>query len=121
VSDRSPLKATDGDASARECALEPPAGGTCFRIIEIAPGDAGAASDGEAADAVHGFKDGDWHATETVDYVTIIRGHVTLVAGDAEVTLGPGDSVVQQPGVRHNWQNRSGEPAVMVAALVSAR
>jgi len=36
------------------------------------------------------------------------------------VTLGPGDSVVQQPGVPHDWQNRSSERAVMVGVLLSA-
>ena len=46
---------------------------------------------------------------------------MTLVVGDAEVTLGPGDSVVQQPGVPHDWQNRGAEPAVMVGVLISAR
>ena len=63
----------------------------------------------------------DAHATDTLDYVTILRGHVTLVVGDAEVTLGPGDSVVQQPGVPHDWQNRGEEQAVMVGVLISAR
>jgi mannose-6-phosphate isomerase-like protein (cupin superfamily) len=46
---------------------------------------------------------------------------VTLVVGATEVTLGPGDSVVQQPGVPHDWQNRSDQPAVMVGVLLSAR
>ena len=30
-------------------------------------------------------------------------------------------SVVQQPGVPHDWQNRSAEHAVMVGTLLSAR
>jgi mannose-6-phosphate isomerase-like protein (cupin superfamily) len=42
------------------------------------------------------------------------------VVGGTEVTLGPGDSVVQQPGVPHDWQNRSAAPAVMVGVLLSA-
>jgi len=42
------------------------------------------------------------------------------VIGGAEVTLGPGGSVVQQPGVPHDWQNRSAERAVMVGVLLSA-
>ena len=40
--------------------------------------------------------------------------------GGTEVTLGPGGSVVQQPGVPHDWQNRSAERAVMVGVLLSA-
>jgi len=126
VSDRSPLQPTGSDASTREWALEPPAGGACFRIVEIAPAAAGPAEAEPAPleagplEAQHDeFKDA--HATETLDYVTVLRGQVTLVVGDAEVTLGPGDSVVQQPGVPHDWQNRGDEPAVMVGVLVSAR
>jgi hypothetical protein len=135
VSDRGPLQPTAADASTREWALEPPPGGACFRIVEIAPADDGAADDAVSSGAVSSeavssedqpldaghdeFQDA--HATDTLDYVTILRGQVTLVVGDTEVTLGPGDSVVQQPGVPHDWQNRGAEPAVMVGVLVSAR
>ncbi|MEP7023221.1 MAG: cupin domain-containing protein [Actinomycetota bacterium] len=126
VSGRGPLTATDADLSAGEWALEPPPGGACFRIVEIAPGGDGGAdaaagdAGGDAAAAEHeGFQDA--HATDTLDYVTVLRGEVTLVVGAAEVTLGPGDSVVQQPGVPHDWQNRASQPCVMIGVLVSAR
>ncbi len=123
VSDRGPIKATDADTSTREWALEPPLGGACFRIVEIAPGtdDAaeGGGAGGEELSAGHeGFQDA--HATDTLDYVTILSGQVTLIVGGTELTLGPGDSVVQQPGVPHDWQNRSADRAVMVGVLVSA-
>ena len=39
VSRRGPITATDQDASAGEWALEPPPGGACFRIVELAPGE----------------------------------------------------------------------------------
>jgi mannose-6-phosphate isomerase-like protein (cupin superfamily) len=132
VSRRGPIQPGDADASAGEWALEPPAGGACFRVVEIAPGtgdedeDADSSSepghdaneDGELTAEQEGFQDA--HATATLDYVTVLRGEVTLVVGDTVVTLGPGDSVVQQPGVPHDWQNRSAEPAVMVGTLLSA-
>jgi hypothetical protein len=114
VSDPTPLKATDTDNSAREWALEPPPGGTCFRIVEIAPG----AVAGPAADGGHAEFQGA-HATDTLDYITILSGEVTLVVGSTELTLGPGDSVVQQPGVPHDWQNRSAQRAVMAGVLLS--
>ena len=117
VSDRGPLRVTDTDAAARDWALEPPAGGSCFRIVAIAPDTASAA---DADDAGHSAFQAA-HATDTLDYVTILRGEVTLVVGDTEVVLQPGDSVVQQPGVLHDWQNRSAETAVMVGVLLSAR
>jgi mannose-6-phosphate isomerase-like protein (cupin superfamily) len=115
VSERGPIAPGDTDASTREWALEPPPGGACFRIVEIAPG----SGDGEPAAAHPEFQGA--HATDTLDYVTVLSGQVTLVVGGAEVTLGPGDSVVQQPGVPHDWQNRSAQRAVMVGVLVSAR
>jgi mannose-6-phosphate isomerase-like protein (cupin superfamily) len=94
VSPRAPIAATDADPATGEWALEPPPGGGGFR---------GA------------------HATDTLDFVTILRGEVTLVVAGREVVVRPGDSVVQQPGVPHDWQNRSAEPAVMVGVLISAR
>ncbi len=126
VSDRTPTAVVGSDTSTRPWELEPPPGGTCFRIVEIEPaggaetGGQPASTDADQVDAEHeGFQDA--HATQTLDYVTIVSGRVTLVVGDAEVTLGPGDSVVQQPGVPHDWQNRSAERAVMVGVLLSAR
>lgn len=130
VTDRTPPAVAESDLSARPWALEPPPGGTCFRIVEIAPAggaDDGSADAGEPAgsddgglDAEHqGFQEA--HATDTLDYVTVLSGQVTLLVGGTELTLGPGDSVVQQPGVPHDWQNRSAERAVMVGVLLSAR
>ena len=93
--------------------LEPPAGGSCFRIVRIAPDDEvplPAPGDG-AADFLEA------HATPTLDYVTVLSGQVTLIVGEREVTLGPGDSVVQQ-GVAHDWQNRGSVPCVLVGVLL---
>ena len=116
VTDQTPPTASESDTSTRPWELEPPPGGTCFRIVEIAPAEDG----GEPLDSGHeGFQEA--HATGTLDYVTVISGQVTLLVGDEEITLGPGDSVVQQPGVPHDWQNRSSERAVMVGVLLSAR
>ena len=97
-------------------------GGACFRIVEIAPADDGGsvAGTGEPGEAEHAEFQGA-HATSTLDYVTILRGEVTLVAGGHEVVLRPGDSVVQQPGVPHDWQNRSAASAVMVGVLLSTQ
>jgi mannose-6-phosphate isomerase-like protein (cupin superfamily) len=122
VSDRTPITATTADASTREWGLEPPPGGACFRIVEIAPAGEGDV-DSASADGHSEFQG--THATSTLDYITILRGEVTLVVGDAatgysEVALKPGDSVVQQPGVPHDWHNRSAEPAVMIGVLLSA-
>jgi mannose-6-phosphate isomerase-like protein (cupin superfamily) len=120
VSGRGPLTPGDADTSTQQWALEPPPGGACFRIVQIAAAESAAGSAGGAGAAEHEEFQGA-HATDTLDYVTILRGEVTLVVAGAEIVLRPGDSVVQQPGVPHDWQNRSAEDAVMVGVLLSAR
>jgi len=119
VSGAGPLSPGVTDTSTQGWALEPPAGGACFRIVEIAPAQIDGSEAGTGADAHSEFQGA--HATDTLDYVTILRGEVTLIVGGTEVLLRPGDSVVQQPGVPHDWQNRSRDSAVMVGVLLSAR
>ena len=119
VTGAGPRSAGVTDTSTGEWALEPPAGGACFRIVEIAPDRPAGEEAGIGADAHSEFQGA--HATDTLDYVTILRGEVTLIVGGTEVLLHSGDSVVQQPGVPHDWQNRSLDTAVMVGVLLSAR
>jgi quercetin dioxygenase-like cupin family protein len=108
-----------GEPSLSEWSLEPPPGGACFRVVEIAPNEGGGGME-HTGDSDHGaFQDE--HYTDTLDLVTVLRGEVTLVVGRSEVTLRPGDSVIQQPGVPHSWENRSAEPGVLVGVLISAR
>ena len=53
------------------------------------------------------------HTTATVDYEMIVAGRIILELDDgAQVTLGPGDTVVQN-GTRHRWRNPGNEPAVL--------
>jgi quercetin dioxygenase-like cupin family protein len=120
VSRRGPLVPVASDNSTGEWALEPPPGGSCFRIVEIAPADPSSPASGdEVTDAAHSEFQGA-HATATLDYVTILQGEVTLVVAGREIVLRAGDSVVQQPGVPHDWLNRSDGKAVMVGVLLSA-
>jgi quercetin dioxygenase-like cupin family protein len=114
---RDPAKpiAAGMDTSVDEWSLEPPQGGACFRIVEIAPEASGAAAKTEHEE----FQE--THHTDTLDFVTVLRGEVTMIVDGSEVTLHPGDSVIQQPGVPHDWQNRSAEPSVLVGVLLSPR
>jgi mannose-6-phosphate isomerase-like protein (cupin superfamily) len=60
------------------------------------------------------------HQTQTIDFVTIVSGEVDLRLDDAEVHLKAGDCVIQR-GTRHAWRNRSTEPCVLSAVLVSTK
>jgi mannose-6-phosphate isomerase-like protein (cupin superfamily) len=59
------------------------------------------------------------HATDTIDYLVILSGHVTLVTEKGEADLGPGDLVVDR-GVYHGWRNLSDTPCVAVAVNIPA-
>ena len=76
-----------------------PATGHLIRIIEIYPPSMGG-------------KRTVMHRTRTLDYVVVIEGEITLVLSDSEVTLKPGEVVVQR-GTDHAWENRSGAVARM--------
>ncbi len=61
------------------------------------------------------------HTTHTVDFEVVLSGEVVLELDDgAEVTLKPGDTVVQN-GTRHRWHNRGSVPAVIAVGIIGAQ
>lgn len=60
-----------------------------------------------------------WHATNTVDYVIVLRGSIALDLEEGPVELRSGDLVVDR-GVNHSWRVIGDEPALLAAALVRA-
>src|SRR5580658_3922367 len=84
-----------------------PVSGHLLRIIEIYP-------------PSQGGKRTVMHRTRTVDYVVVINGEIVLVLDDSEVTLRPGDVVVQR-GTDHAWENRSNQPARMAFFHIDAQ
>ena len=60
------------------------------------------------------------HTTATIDFEVVLSGQVTLELDDgASVTLGPGDTVVQN-GTRHRWSNPGDVPVVIAVFLIGA-
>jgi mannose-6-phosphate isomerase-like protein (cupin superfamily) len=59
------------------------------------------------------------HASETVDYCFVLSGEIVCMFDDGEVTLGPGDCLIQR-GTRHVWSNRTDEAAVIACVMVGA-
>jgi mannose-6-phosphate isomerase-like protein (cupin superfamily) len=84
-----------------------PVSGHLLRMIEIYP-------------PSQGGKRTVMHRTSTLDYVVVISGEIVLVLDDSEVTLRPGDVVVQR-GTDHAWENRSSAPARMAFFHIDAQ
>jgi quercetin dioxygenase-like cupin family protein len=60
------------------------------------------------------------HTTATIDFEVVLSGSVNLELDDgAQVTLHPGDTVVQN-GTRHRWSNPGDVPVVIAVFLVGA-
>lgn len=55
-----------------------------------------------------------YHRTNTVDYVFVVDGDITLVHGEGEVTAGPGDCIVLN-AADHGW--RTGPRPVVLSAV----
>ena len=62
-----------------------------------------------------------FHKTDSLDYLVILSGRLTmLMDDDEEVTLEPGDVIVQQ-GVLHGWRVEGDEPVRMFGVLVDGQ
>lgn len=60
------------------------------------------------------------HTTDTLDFEVVLEGSVILELDDgAEVTLNPGDTVVQN-GTRHRWRNDGDTPARLAVFICGA-
>ena len=59
------------------------------------------------------------HETHTIDYIILLKGDVTLILDEEEVSLQPHDVVVQR-GTNHAWVNNGTEPALLIAVLIDS-
>jgi len=110
---------TRTDTSTGTWDLQPPDGGLAFRIVTFHPqSEADAAPEADASEDAPDFLED--HATETIDLIAVISGEITMVFEGREITLRPGDSVVQQ-GTPHDWINKGTVPCVVAGVLVSTR
>lgn len=100
--------------------LEPPPGGTAFRVFEVPPDEVMRERMAANIGRIDGLEADGFHTTRTLDYVMVLDGEITLELDTGEVSLGPGDCVVQR-GTRHAWRNRTGKPVKMMAVMISTR
>ncbi len=122
------------DAANTQVTLAPPGQGSVFRYFQIRP----AAWDADITAAERAQRDAEnfakmgatsahdhastqpgMHKTNTVDYIVLLSGKVSLILDDGEVEMEPMDVVVQR-GTNHAWVNHGDEPAVLAGILIDA-
>lgn len=77
-------------------------GGSTFMVVDFPPG-------------MPGFL----HATDTLDYVIVLKGEVVLELESGEVTCRAGDCIVDR-GVVHSWRNDSTSVATIATVTLPA-
>ncbi|WP_163513230.1 cupin domain-containing protein [Fodinicola acaciae] len=114
-------------------AYYPPPGGSRFMINTIPPGELVPPPDLDVAAAMTELErqmpgaiatmdpgDRGMHVTDSIDYVLVVSGEITLEVDNGEQTvLRAGDTVVQN-GTRHAWRNHGTEPCTIVGVAIGA-
>ena len=127
------IKTTDNnDRADSEIILSPIKNGTKFRYFQINPIPEGVPQDvieaataeafekmGAAHHRVDTSRNAAMHETHTIDYIILLKGDVTLILDEEEVSLQPHDVVVQR-GTNHAWVNNGTEPALLIAVLIDS-
>ena len=117
------------DAGNRKVRLEPPKGGTLFRVVEFPPDTqwqnrADAREWAKALDASHApdrkSSDPMMHKTNTIDYIVVLKGEIYAIVDEGETLLRPGDVFIQR-GTNHSWSVRGNEPCIIGVVLVDAK
>ena len=123
----------DIDRADEDIILSPPDGGTKFRYFQINPLPEGVPEEimqeiaadafekiGAAHHRIDTSKHPAMHKTDTVDYIILLKGDVTLILDEEEINLKPFDVVVQR-GTNHAWVNNGNDPALLIAVLVDSK
>jgi len=94
--------------------LNPPSGGTYWRVVDIPPYEILREF---LERGLPGHDEQGFHCTNTVDYVLVLEGTITLVLDEGSVLLNPGDCVVQRQ-TNHVWRNDGKSPVRIICVSV---
>lgn len=97
------------DGVGGQVTLNPPIGGSVFRMVEFPP-------DSHWRDRADGPTD-QVHATPSLDYAIVLQGEIWAVLDDEETLMRPGEVLIQR-GTRHAWSNRTEQQAVVAFVLI---
>ena len=122
----------DVDRADSEVLLSPSRGGTKFRYFQINPTPEGVPAEMMEAATAEAFekmgashhrvdtsRHPAMHKTDTIDYIILLKGDVTLLLDEDEVDLKPFDVVVQR-GTNHAWVNNGTDTALFIAVLIDS-
>lgn len=116
-----PARFPDDGSQPAMSGIFPPPGGCSAAVMELAP--QGSEFHEFVGVALAPWADPDepgMHRTATIDYDIVLDGIIGLeLDNGAEVTLNPGDVVVQN-GTRHRWHNRGSTIARLLSVTVGA-
>jgi quercetin dioxygenase-like cupin family protein len=123
-----PAHVDDGDGLEVGVVTSPADGGLVYRVVTV-PADSewdmslgyqdkNGPLAGMVVDTAGGGIPG-LHYTDTLDIVTILSGELWVALQTGEALLRKGDTLVQR-GTKHAWNNRSNQPATIVALMASA-
>lgn len=116
------------DRSLRPMKHDPDPSGTIFRLVEIPPeskttfnasgiftelGSSNKPTDADSA------RHPTMHKTDSIDYLVVISGEMTMEMEEGSTLLKQGDCIVQR-GTLHAWVNTSDQPCLIAAILVDA-
>jgi quercetin dioxygenase-like cupin family protein len=125
----------DDGAPRRADAWYPPREGSRFMINVIPPGEPAPPADLDTAAALDELErrmpgamaamepepeTPGMHTTDSIDYVLVVSGEVTLELDDGERTLLRAGDVVVQNGTRHTWRNHGTQACTIVGVAVGA-
>ena len=124
---------SDKDKADIDIVLSPIENGTKFRYFAIHPTPKGISRErlekgaslafekiGAAHERVDTSRQPAMHQTQTIDYIILLEGDVTLILDEDEVQLKPFNVVVQR-GTNHAWVNNGTEPALLIAVLIDSK
>jgi mannose-6-phosphate isomerase-like protein (cupin superfamily) len=130
--DERPVFPDDGSPRPAE-AWYPPRDGSRFMINTIAPGElvpppeldeaAALAELDRSMPGAMAAMDPDapgMHTTDSLDYVFVASGEITLELDDGEQHVARAGDVIVQNGTRHAWRNHGTEPCTLVGVAVGA-
>ena len=120
------------DRADTDILLSPVKSGTKLRYFQINPIPEGVPKDvleaataeafekiGAAHHRIDTSRNAAMHETDTIDYIILLKGDVTLILDEEEVQLKPHDVVVQRR-TNHAWVNNGSEPALLIAVLIDS-